>query len=147
MKFPLLISLLLLTTPLLAPVTGFVMIGEGERVARYDPIVTSFMFVESGFRKDTVNSLNAGGILQIRPEMIQEANRILKLKGRALKYILDDRLDSAKSVNIWYTVQNYWNPRYELKRAARIWNPKADERYYQRIRKYMQQLKNPQYEK
>ncbi len=61
---------------------------------------------------------NAVGILQIRPIMVEEVNRILGYN----KYKLEDRKDSVKSVEIFFTVQDYWNFNYHEKNACSIWN-------------------------
>jgi hypothetical protein len=139
-KMTLLTLFLTISLRCIAPVYPVLYIPVAEKIYKSDPMLYAFMYVESNFDKDTVNSCNAGGILQIRPEMIEEANRILKLRKVALKYVLDDRLDSAKSVQIWYIVQGYWNRSYNLKRAAKIWNPLANKYYYLRINKVMLSL-------
>jgi hypothetical protein len=136
-KYMITILLLSVCLNLLAPEYHTIPIQQAEKIKVYDPILYAFMFVESSFVKDTVNSLNAGGILQIRPEMIAEVNRILVLTGGVPKYVLDDRLDSVKSVQIWRIVQSYWNPGYDLKRAAKVWNPLASAEYLKRIKKHL----------
>jgi hypothetical protein len=137
MKIRLTIFLLLLfSANMKAPTDTRLTIAEGVRI-HYDPMLYSFMAVESNFDTDTVNSLGYGGILQIGSEMIAECNRILGLKGSHLKYVLEDRLDSTKSVEIWYLIQDWHNKKYNLQRACKIWNPKADKRYYQRILKHL----------
>lgn len=137
MKSMLLLILLTISIPAFAPGERTIILSPGERIYVFDPILYAFMSVESSFDTDTVNSLNAGGILQIRPEMIVEVNRILKLRKSPLKYVLEDRLDSAKSVQIWRIVQSYWNPGYELKQAATIWNPLANPEYLKRIKRVL----------
>jgi hypothetical protein len=135
MNLTLIITMIFLR--LQAPVLIFGYAERMEPIRIFDPILYAFMSVESSFDKDTVNSCNAGGILQIRPEMIDEVNRILRLRKIALKYVLDDRLDSAKSVQIWNIVQGYWNPGYNLRQAAKIWNPLANSEYLKRIKKVL----------
>jgi hypothetical protein len=137
MKVMLTILFLTLHLNLLAPEFRTLYLPVPERIwyiDNFDKMLYAFMKVESNFDCDTVNYCNAGGILQLRPEMIEECNRILKLLKQPPKYVLNDRLDSIKSVQIWYIVQRYWNPKYELKRACKIWNPLANEIYYLRIK-------------
>jgi hypothetical protein len=105
-----------------------------------DKMLWAFMKIESNFNTKIVNYKNAGGILQIRPEMIAEANRICKLTNDRRKFVLDDRLDSIKSVQIWYLVQSYWNPDYNLKQACKVWNPRANIKYYLDIKKEIEKL-------
>ena len=85
----------------------------------------SFIKVESNFNDTVINSLGYGGCLQIGQEMVDEVNRICKKEGNPSRYVLKDRLNRGKSIEMWYIVQNYWNPLYDLKRAAKIWNPLA----------------------
>jgi hypothetical protein len=130
------ILITILSLRLTAPTDSSLILVVGEGI-HYDPMLYSFMKVESNFDKDTVNSLGYGGILQIGSEMIAECNRILGLKRSPLKYVLEDRLDSAKSVEVWYLIQNWHNKEYELKRACKIWNPLASKEYIKRLKKYL----------
>ena len=61
---------------------------------------------------------NAVGILQLRPIAIQEVNRIL---GKQV-YYLSDRVDSVKSVEIFFIIQQFHNPPFNSYKAAMIWN-------------------------
>jgi len=58
------------------------------------------------------------GILQIRPVMLEDANRILGEE----KFKLEDRLCVEKSVEMFWIIQNYYNPNLDLELAAHIWN-------------------------
>ena len=129
------IIFIFLFLPLHAPEYHYLYFQESEGIRVFDKMLYAFEKVESDFNCDTVNSCNAGGILQITPKMIAECNRITKLLKIPFRCVLSDRLDSLKSVQIWYIVQNYWNLGYDLKRACKIWNPKGDKRYYIRILK------------
>jgi hypothetical protein len=112
---------------------------ESSIILRADPykidFVHAFMEVESHFNPKAVGKLDDLGILQERPIMVREANRICKLTGDPRRFNLSDRLDSAKSVEIWYIVQGFWNPDYDLEKAAKIWNPTAGADYLQKIRR------------
>ena len=61
---------------------------------------------------------NAVGILQLRPIAIQEVNRIL---GKQV-YYLSDRVDSVKSVEIFFIIQQFHNPTFDAYKAAMVWN-------------------------
>lgn len=88
-----------------------------------DNLLLAIMHEESRYNTRAHNvKENALGILQIRPIMIDEANRILKIQGKSHEFTLQDRLDSLKSVEVYYLVQNFHNPEYEPQKAARIWN-------------------------
>lgn len=62
---------------------------------------------------------NAAGILQIRPIMIAEANRLLGWE----KYTLSDRFDVKKSRELFILIQtNKLNGPYNLDSLAHVWN-------------------------
>ena len=128
---------ILMSIELLAPESKTAVIIEGEAITVYDPMLNAFQFVESSFDTDTINRLGYGGILQIGQEMTDEANRICKLTGNPARFMLSDRLDSTKSVQMWYIVQRYWNPKYSVKTACKIWNPLASNRYFLKVQKAM----------
>ena len=132
-----LLILITISLVLKAPEQRCLYIQRSEGIHVFDKMLYAFEKVESDFDCDTVNSCNAGGILQIRPEMIEECNRITKLLKMPFLFVLDDRLNKVKSEQIWRIVQNYHNPGYDLKRAAKIWNPKSNPEYLKRIKKAM----------
>ncbi len=120
---------------LTAPPFITIYVEEADKIKVYDPMLYAFEKVESNFDTDTINRLGYGGILQIGQEMIDEVNRICKIRSINAKFALSDRLDSTKSVQVWYIVQTYWNPSYTLKNACRVWNPLASKKYYNKIKK------------
>jgi len=87
-----------------------------------DPVLRAFVWFESRFIEDIVNPVSgARGILQILPPMIKRANSILELQGSNLRYTWDDAFNAKKSIEIWYLVQNYLNPTYDVRKACQIW--------------------------
>ena len=58
------------------------------------------------------------GLLQIRPIMVATVNQIVGYN----KYYLQDRVNSVKSVEMFMIYQNYYNPRWDEKKAALLWN-------------------------
>jgi hypothetical protein len=58
----------------------------------------------------------AVGILQIRPGMI------LFLQNKGHNFSLNDRLDSLKSVEMFFAFQEMYNPEYDLELGCHIWN-------------------------
>lgn len=82
-------------------------------------LVRIFAHVESNTNSTVwCKKEDAAGLLQIRPIMIKEANRIAKCN----KYSLNDRWDISKSVEIFILVQKHKNPNLNLVKAAKIWN-------------------------
>jgi len=83
-----------------------------------DSLIDAIIHVES--RGDSM-AYNAGedavGVLQIRPIMMREVNRLLKEN----KYTLDDRWSKSKSIEMFNVIkQHTTNPTNE--RLARNWN-------------------------
>ena len=103
-------------------------------------IIKSIISVElNGNSNDLINEKeNAVGVLQIRLIMIKEVNLIL----RKHKYKLIDRFDSTKSVEIFEIYQDTFNPKWNVERAARLWNggrngmiKHSTYKYYKRVLK------------
>jgi hypothetical protein len=135
---------LLLTVSLIctAPEYKTLYIQRSEAIEVFDPILYAFQFVESSFNPDTINSLGYGGILQIGQEMVDEVNRICVLNHDPRRFVLNDRLNVVKSNQMWYIVQHHWNPQYNVKKAAMIWNPLGTAEYYRRIKHVINTIKH-----
>jgi hypothetical protein len=81
--------------------------------------IYAIAMVESGLNPEIVNKYeDAVGILQIRPIMVKEANRILGFD----KFKLKDRFSAQVSIEIFLTVQRHHNKDFNLKTACWIWN-------------------------
>ena len=111
-------------------------------------IILSIQQVESKGSKTLYNKKErAAGILQIRPIMIREVNRIVGYK----KYKLKDRWDSTKSVQIFKTYQKNFNPTADLEVASRIWNggirgmrKRSTLKYYKKVKQIYDEIRNEQ---
>jgi hypothetical protein len=137
-----LILFLVLTFRAYCPEYRTLYVAEAEKIQPFDPMLYSFQKIESNFNIDVVNSLGYTGILQEGQKMIDEANRICKMVGNPLRFSFPpSALDSLQSVQVWYIVQSYWNPQYNLRKAAKIWNPEASINYYNKIRKVYEEAK------
>lgn len=117
---------------------------EESESKREDVLLQAVMYVESNHNPGVVNyKENAVGILQIRPIMIKEVNRILTLQGDNRRFTLNDRTDSLKSIRIWYIVQGHHNPDYDPIIAARIWNgKKMPQRYWIKIKNELNRIES-----
>ena len=85
----------------------------------YKLLFRSIAMVESRngeFLNDSTH--DAIGIIQIRPVMIDEVNRIIGYK----KYTIDDRWDNQKSFEIFKIYQDCYNPNYHIEKGIRMWN-------------------------
>ena len=87
---------------------------------------------------------DARGVLQIRAVMVREINR---LSGRS--YTHNDAWDKDKSIEMFKTLQKYYNPEWNFKKASKQWNGgyngeqyKSTERYWQEVKKAIIEAKN-----
>lgn len=82
-----------------------------------DPFLRSVIQFESNFQERAVNPYTgARGILQILPIMVREVN-----KHSDIRYTWNDAWDPAKSIKMWYIIQDAKNPNYYPDLAIRIW--------------------------
>ena len=111
----------------------------GEIVASKDTnLIDAIMYVESRGDSMAYNKReDAVGVLQIRPIMLREVNRLLGYN----KYTLNDRWSKAKSIEMFEIIrQNTPNPTDEI--LARNWNggwkgykKKSTIKYWDKVRK------------
>lgn len=64
----------------------------------------------------------AVGALQIRPIMVREVNRILKLKKSDKRFKLSDRFDREKTIEMFLVWKNHHHPEGDFEKIARNWN-------------------------
>jgi len=99
--------------------------------------------VESNLNPNAFNPKeNAAGIVQIRPILVKDVNRI---SGK--KYTLEDRFSVRKSYEMFCIYLTYYKPKtYE--QAARMWNggpkghlKKSTLKYWKKVKKYLDNRK------
>ena len=96
------------------------------KIDNREELVEAMAFVESGGNPATIGDINLGapsvGLLQIRPIMVREVNRILKNQGLEKRFKNSDRRDGDKSIEMF----NIWADAYHLsssyEKMARNWN-------------------------
>ena len=82
-------------------------------------LIKAIIQIESNGRVAAYNpSEDAVGVLQVRPIMLREINRVVGYE----KYKLSDRWDKMKSIAMFIDYQNYRNPNWDYELAARTWN-------------------------
>lgn len=110
-----------------------------------EPLVNALITVESQGNPHAIGDTHLDapsiGLLQIRPIMVREVNRILKLKGADHKYKLSDRKDSTKSVEMFYIWYEFHHKDDDFETIARSWNGgsngpklKATEHYWNKVK-------------
>ena len=84
----------------------------------------------------------AVGALQIRPIMVREVNRILRIQKSDKRYKLKDRFDREKTLEMFFVWKNYHHPDSDFETIARNWNggPKGyknprTEKYWNKVQK------------
>ena len=91
-----------------------------------EELITAMAWVESGGNPATIGDINlpmpSVGLLQIRPIMVREVNRILRKQGLDKRFKNSDRRDGGKSIEMF----NIWADAYHLnssfEKMARNWN-------------------------
>jgi hypothetical protein len=64
----------------------------------------------------------AVGALQIRPIMVREVNRILKIKKSEKRFKMSDRWDREKTIEMFLIWKNHHHPDGDFEKIARNWN-------------------------
>lgn len=89
----------------------------------------------------------AVGALQIRPIMIREVNRILKITKSKKRYTKKDRFNREKSIEMFMVWKNYHHPEGGFETIARNWNGgprgyknKRTEYYWLKIQKELNNI-------
>ena len=90
-------------------------------------LVSALIHVESRGNDSAIGDRHlvgeeAVGALQIRPIMVREVNRILKIQKSDKRYSLKDRFERDKSIEMFYIWKNYHHKDSEPEVIARNWN-------------------------
>ena len=134
------------------PIKAVTVIEEVEEVDTVKPIdrlIEALIFVESRGIEDAVGDTHLGapsiGVLQIRPIMVREVNRILKKRGSEMRFKLKDRFSREKSIWMFMIWKDYHHPNDGFEKIARNWNGgpngyrfKRTEYYWNKVRKQLE---------
>ena len=115
----------------------------------YGRLITAIGTVESKLNDKTVNGVHAG-FLQISKVTVAECNRINKIKKVSKRYTLQDRFNHQKSIEIFYTIQGFYNPSGDLHYGILLWHegcsamkkPKRKTSYYNKVMNVYNKLTN-----
>ena len=115
-----------------------------------DVLYSSIVWVESKGNANAKSRDGSVGIVQIKPVMVKEVNRICKIKGLDKKFTLADRKNPRKSEEMFWIYQEFYNPdinwdtitKKDMEVLARRWNggPKGDrkkatKKYWKKVSK------------
>jgi hypothetical protein len=112
-------------------------------------LVSALILVESRGNDSAIGDRHlvgneAVGALQIRPIMVREVNRILKIQGKTERFDLKDRFDRQQSIRMFMVWKNYHHKDSSPEKIARNWNggPKGykvsrTEKYWLKVEKQL----------
>ena len=110
-------------------------------------LVTALIHVESRGNDSAIGDRHlvgneAVGALQIRPIMVREVNRILKIQKSNKRFKLSDRFNRNKTIEMFYVWKNFHHKDSDFETIARNWNggPKGyknprTEKYWNKVQK------------
>ena len=105
-------------------------------------VLKAIAYVESKNNSKAVSG-DQVGLLQIRPIMVKDCNRILAKRGSSRRYTLRDRYSACKSKEMFVIYQSYYNPAGSIEKAIRLWNGgvrytnRGTQNYYNKVRREM----------
>ena len=95
-----------------------------------DVLYSSIVWVESKGNANAKSKDGSVGVIQIKPVMVKEVNRICKIQGLDKKFTLADRKSPRKSAEMFWIYQEFYNPdlnldslsKEDMATLARKWN-------------------------
>lgn len=91
-----------------------------------EPLIEALIMVESMGNDSAIGDVHMGepsvGVLQIRPIMIREVNRILKLKRSNYKFKRKDRFNREKSIEMFMIWYEFHHKDSDYEKISRSWN-------------------------
>jgi len=98
-----------------------------DKQPNLEDLVYALIQVESTGRDNITGDHHLGknyaaGVLQIRPVMLKEVNRILKLQKRSKRFKLSDRFDRQKSIDMFHIWREYHHKDSSFEKIVRNWN-------------------------
>lgn len=99
--------------------------NQVDTINTWSIFIEALIWVESKGDEKAIGANDDVGVLQIRPIMVAEANRIIGYD----KYTLEDRFSREKSIEMWQVVQDYHNPEKDIEEALKWHNRYAPKQY------------------
>jgi len=89
-------------------------------------LINALILVESQGNDSAIGDTHLAepsvGVLQLRPIMVREVNRILKRQKNKKRFKLKDRFSREKSIEMFWIWKNYHHPKGGFETIARNWN-------------------------
>ena len=120
-----------------------------QPITKDGDLLNALIFVESNGDDSAIGDRHligneAIGVLQIRPIMVREVNRILKIQGKTNLFNLKDRFDRQQSIRMFMVWKNFHHKDSDNEVIARNWNGgpkgykiKRTEKYWNKIEKQL----------
>jgi len=110
-----------------------------------DKLIKVLIRIESNGNVNAVNKITgASGCLQILPIMVEEVNRISKIKKYNLKFEWDDVWDLQKSIMMFKIYTNFYSKNESYEVISKRWNggptgemKQSTEDYWNRVQRYL----------
>lgn len=112
--------------------------NNNQKSFNWTPVIEAIIEVESGGDAKAVSGKSCGA-MQITPILVKECNNILKKRGIAKRYTLNDRFSVSKSKEMFLLMQSEFNPSNNVEKAIRAWNGgnnykvSVTNRYYRKV--------------
>lgn len=101
-------------------------IEPNGQIDNLDELIEALIWVESRGNEDAVGDTHlvepSIGVLQLRPIMVREVNRILKQSGSEKRFKLRDRKSREMSIEMFTIWYNAYHKDSSFEKAARNWN-------------------------
>ena len=88
----------------------------------WNRVINAIVKVESENNVKAIGSGNSVGLLQIRPILVEDCNKILRRKKSSKRFTLKDRFCPIKSKEMFVIYQQHYNPESDVEKAIRLWN-------------------------
>ena len=116
-----------------------------EKIEPLEVLIDALIIVESQGDDSAVGDKHLSspsiGVLQIRPIMVREVNRILKIEGVEKRFTLKDRWSKEKSIEMFMIWQDYHHSDSDFESIARSWNGGSKGPENPRTLKYWEKVK------
>lgn len=112
---------------------------------RWDNLIKAISAVESKGNPRAVSGKHVG-ILQISPIVVDDCNRINKLKKNKKRFTYGDRYSVKKSIEMFWIIQHFYNKELNVEKAIRLWNGgigytrAGTQKYYNKVRKELEKI-------
>ena len=109
-----------------------------------DDLINALIYVESRGNDSAVGDRHLAepsvGVLQIRPIMVREVNRICRRIGSNQRFTLKDRFDRDKSIHMFLIWKQFHHKDSDFEVIARSWNGGPRWRKIDRTKKYWEKV-------